>query len=103
MQDARRDAKFLSEFSKRASEKPGLNLAQTNSNLRDLVKKRRVGSQKLTKAAALLLMTPDPITDLAAVPLLVAARMCKKTSDYEQLFEHANKVSTLLASELSYF
>jgi hypothetical protein len=50
-------------------------LHETNSTVKDLVKERRDTGKKLLTLGAALLIMPDPITDAAAVPVLIAGKV----------------------------
>lgn len=81
-----------------------LELGKANGNIRKFVTKRREGGDTLVKAAAILLICPDPVTDAAGLALLAAAKVksSKKSSDLERVYESVNKISTSLSSgELS--
>jgi hypothetical protein len=101
----RKDSKFLREYCPildlRNKERV-IDLKKTNEKLRSLVTQKRTGGQRLTQAAAVLLITPDPITDLAAVPVLAAAQIVKmrskKQSDVQRMMEGANRDITSLFS-----
>ncbi len=101
----KKDARFLREYAGIASERGQyLDLGKTNSVIRDLVRKKGEGGDKLVKAAAILLICPDPITGAAALPLLAAAKIksSKKSSDLSRIYESVNKIATSLSSgELS--
>jgi hypothetical protein len=93
----RGDSVFLSGYSKtlvdRAKFKKLLDLKKTNSELKELARARRLGGERLTAAAAVLLITPDPITSAASLPLFAAAQIMKtrrKSSDIGRVFEKVN-------------
>jgi hypothetical protein len=93
----RRDSAFLSEYSKalveRSKMRKLLDLKKTNNELRQLTKQRRLGGERLTAAAAVLLLTPDPVTSAASIPMFAIAQLMKskkKASDLSKVFETAN-------------
>ena len=101
-QRAKKDAKFLKEYSDIAKERSrALELGKANGEIHKLVKKRGEGGDRLTKAAAILLICPDPITGAAALPLLAAAKIkrSKKSSDLSRVYESINNISTSLSSD----
>jgi hypothetical protein len=107
----RKESKFLREYCpilESRSKERAINLKKTNENLRSLVAKKRTGGQRLTQAAAVLLITPDPVTDLAALPVLAAAQIVKmrskKQSDMQRMMEGVTSdiASLFSLTELSY-
>ncbi len=78
-----------------------LELAKANKEIRQFSKKRREGGDTLVKAAAILLICPDPVTGAAALPLLAAAKIksSKKSSDLQRVYESANKIITSISSD----
>jgi hypothetical protein len=101
----RGDSEFLSGYSKdlaeRAKFRKILDLKKTNNELRQLAKSRRLGGERLTATAAVLLLTPDPVTSLASLPMFAAAQLLKtrkKQSDLGRVFEKAsNEIKALSA------
>lgn len=98
-QRLRNDSRFLREYGSYLDSKSKervLDLKKTNQSLRSFVIEKKTGGQRLTQAAAILLLTPDPITDAAAVPVLVAAQVVKmrskKQSDMQRVLESANEI-----------
>lgn len=81
----RNDARLLNvcaNFAKDRANSPRLlELKKTNNLLKTFVVEKRTGGQRLTQIAALLLLTPDPITDAAAIPVLMAAGIVKMRSE----------------------
>ena len=101
LQRAKKDARFLREYSEIASERSqSLELGKANSEIHDLVRKKGEGGDKLVKAAAILLICPDPITGAAALPLLAAAKIksSKKSSDLSRVYESINNLATSISS-----
>jgi hypothetical protein len=101
----RRDSGLLREFGELQKETRRdriLELKKTNETLKSLVIEKKSGGQRLTQAAALLLLAPDPITDAAAVPVLVAAQVMKmkskKQSDLQRVLEGAHRSMSDLSS-----
>lgn len=103
---ARNDARLIKEFVKGVKSKPDssriLELKKTNKILKSFVVEKRSGGQKLTQLAALLLITPDPVTDAAALPVLLAAGIAKmrskKQNDIQRIVEGAGSSLTSLFS-----
>jgi hypothetical protein len=107
---ARNDARFLrnySDFLDRKSRERLIELRNTNDLLRSFVSKKRTGGETLTKAAAILLITPDPVTGMAALPVFLAGQAMKmrgkKRSELERIFEAANSDITSLLSSAQLF
>jgi hypothetical protein len=101
MQKAKKDVSFLNEYSKIAKERvSNLELGKVNSELHQLVKKKGEGGDKLVKAAAILLICPDPVTGAAALPLLAAAKIksARKSSDLSRVYEGINKIASSFSS-----
>ena len=106
----RKDSHFLKRYgnviSSSAQERT-LELKRTNAALKSLVKQKKIGGDKLAKAGAVLLLTPDPVTGLASVPFLLASRAVKtrssKKSDLERVFESATNDLNCLFSSASTF
>lgn len=102
---AKKDAKFLKEYSNIVAQRAQpLELGKVNREIRQFTKKKREGGDTLVKAAAILLICPDPATDAAGLALLAAAKIksSKKSSDLERVYESANKIITSISSgELS--
>jgi hypothetical protein len=105
LERVRKDSKFLREFAgylDSKSKERVIELEKSNEILKSLVTQKRSGGQRLTQAAALLLLTPDPITDAAAIPVLLAAQVVKmrskKQSDMQRILEGARKEITTLFS-----
>jgi hypothetical protein len=100
----RDDSAFVSEYSKelleRAKIKKLLDLKRTNNELRQLAKSRRLGGERLTAAAAVMFLTPDPLTTMASLPMFAAAQLMKsrkKSSDLGRVFEKAREELTALS------
>ncbi len=107
----RKDARLLRDYGNHIETKNRerfVELRKTNNTLRSLVTEKRTGGQKLTQAAAVLLLAPDPITGAAALPVLLAAQIKKmkseKRSDLQRILDGANEnfTSLLSSAELSY-
>ncbi|MHB8565955.1 MAG: hypothetical protein ACYC7D_03055 [Nitrososphaerales archaeon] len=97
----RREAVFLNEFGKRVEDSSKtLNLAETNSNLKGLVRERKNYGDSLLKAGAILLIIPDPITDAAAVPVLAAGKILssRQSSALKDIYTDLSKALTSLSS-----
>jgi hypothetical protein len=77
-------------------------LKKANENLRSFVTEKRTGGQRLTQAAAVLFITPDPITGLAGIPVLAAAQIVKmkskKQSEMQRVMDGVNREITSLFS-----
>jgi hypothetical protein len=76
LQTARRNASLITDATSLLKERtmpPSLH--ETNRVVKDLVKERRDSSKKLLTLGAALLIMPDPITDVAAVPVLVTGKV----------------------------
>ncbi len=110
LERVRKDSRFLREFASYLDSKSKdriIRLQKSNEILKSLVTQKRSGGQRLTQAAALLLITPDPITDAAAIPVLLAAQVVKmrskKQSDMQRILEEArNEITSLFSlAELS--
>jgi len=78
-----------------------LSLRETNDTVKGLVKERRDTSKKLLTLGAALLIMPDPITDAAAVPVLIAGKVmqsrysiCTKNV-YDEMRQTLNQISSL--------
>ncbi len=108
----RSQARFINGYSRFLDSKGRerlLELKKTNAMLRSFVMQKRTGGLKLTQAAAVLLTIPDPVTDVAAIPVLIAAQIMKmkskKRSEIQRILEGVNSNFTSLFSlaELSSF
>ncbi len=83
-----------------------LDLKKTNNELRQLAKERRLGGERMTAAATVMFLTPDPATTLASLPMFAAAQLLKsrkKVSDLGRVFESANNEIKALSSLSSIF
>jgi len=105
LRNLRNDARFLRGYSRYLNSKSYeryLELKKTNDILRSLSRQKRSGGQRLTQAAAILLAIPDPVTDFAAVPVLIGAQVMKmrskKESELQSITSGARTCLTLLAS-----
>lgn len=101
----RKDAKFLNNYSSLVSKCNSirfLDLKKTNKILRSLIAEKRQGGERLTRAGAILLIAPDPITGAAALPVLALAQILKfkneKKNDMRRVLDRVNSDLTLLFS-----
>ena len=102
LSSARRNFTLVQEATKLLSErtKPP-SLSETNRKLKDVVKHRSNPAKKLFALGTALLIMPDPITDAAAVPVLIAAKVfqSKQSSNvkdvYTELRQAMNSISSL--------
>lgn len=88
-------------LSERAKTKKLLDLKKTNNELKQLTKQRRLGGERVTALAAMLLLTPDPVTSLASLPMFAVAQMMKsrrKSSDLGRVLDNARSEITGLNS-----
>jgi len=71
-----------------------------NSQLKDLVKTRRDTSKKLLTLGAALLIMPDPITDAAAVPVLIAGKVmqARQSINIKKVYEELNSSLSQISS-----
>ena len=75
-------------------------LADTNSSLKGLVKNRPDHSKKLLALGTALLIAPDPITDAAAVPVLIAGKLLQRrqASSLKHVYEELHHTLSSLSS-----
>jgi len=98
----RRNVSLIKEATSLVSQRqPPPSFHETNAKLKGLVKERKdVGKKLLTLGAALLIM-PDPITDVAAVPVLVAGKVMQSRHSigvknvYDEMRQTLNQISSL--------
>jgi hypothetical protein len=72
----------------------------TRSSIKDLTKKRSdMGKKLLTLGAALLIM-PDPITDAAAIPVLIAGKVLqsRQASNVKNVYDEMRQSLSSLSS-----
>jgi hypothetical protein len=102
---ARKDAVFLRDFGQDIRELSKTRLASNKDALKSLLHAKATGSPRLTKLGLALLLTPDPITSAAAVPVLIAGRIVgrRKTSDIQRIIEEANMMVSSVSRALSCF
>ena len=80
---------------------PPPSLKETNSSLKDLVKKRGDTGKKLLALGTALLIMPDPITDAAAIPVLIAGKVLQSRQGsnlknvYDEMRQTLNSISAL--------
>ncbi len=73
---------------------------ETNTTVKDLVKQRKDTGKKLLTLGAALLIMPDPITDAAAVPVLIAGKMMQSRQAisvknvYDEMRNTLNQISS---------
>jgi hypothetical protein len=79
-------------------------LSETNSKLKDVVKQRSNPSKKLLALGTALLIMHDPITDAAAVPVLIAGKIfqSRQSSNIKDVYEELGR-SLAAISSLSSF
>jgi len=97
---ARRNVSLIKETTSLLKDRnPPPSLRETNGSLKDLTKERRDTSKKLLTLGAALLIIPDPITDIAAVPVLIAGKVMQSRASIGVKNVHAELRETL--SQLS--
>lgn len=73
----------------------------TNSVVKDLVKERKNTGKKLLTLGTALLIMPDPITDAAAVPVLIAGKVMQARQSigvknvYEEMRQTLSQISSI--------
>ena len=73
---ARRNASLIKAASGLLAERgPPPSFHETNAAVKDLVKKRTDHGKKLLTLGTALLIMPDPVSDMAAVPVLIAGKV----------------------------
>ncbi len=73
---ARRNASLIKAATGLLSERESPpSFIETNKAVKGLVKKRTDHGKKLLTLGAALLIMPDPVTDMAAVPVLIAGKV----------------------------
>ena len=101
VETARRNASLIKETTTLLKERqlpPSLH--ETKAIVKDLVKDRKDSSKKLLALGAALLIMPDPITDVAAVPVLVAGKVMQSRhainvkNVYEEMRQTLNQLSS---------
>jgi hypothetical protein len=100
-QAARRNASLIKEAASLISERDlPPSFQKTNSAVKDLVKERKDHGKKLLTLGAALLIMPDPITDAAAVPVLVAGKIMQSRHSisvknvYDEMRQTLNQISS---------
>ena len=98
---ARRNASLIKAASGLLSERelpPSFH--ETNTVVKDLVKKRADHGKKLLTLGAALLIMPDPVTDMAAVPVLIAGKVLQAKhaigvkNVYDEMRHSLNQISS---------
>src|SRR5579875_232983 len=91
---ARREARFLREFSERVQDSAfPLRVKETSESLKGLTRQRRNYGDSLIKAGVALLVIPDPITDAAAIPVLAAGKLLssRQSSNLKDVYNNLSK------------
>ena len=102
LENMKRNAFLIREATSEISQRQALpSLRETNHDLRELVKERPNNGKKLLALGAALLIAPDPITDVAAVPVLIAGKVMQSRhaigikTVYDEMRETLNQVSSI--------
>ena len=74
---------------------PTPNLHETARVVKDVVRERRDPSKKLLTLGAALLIMPDPFTDMAAVPVLIAGKVMQSRASINVKNVHDEMRQTL--------
>ena len=97
---ARRNVSLIKDATSLLNDRnPPPSLRETNASLKDITKERHDTSRKLLTLGAALLIVPDPITDMAAVPVLIAGKVMQSRASIGVKNVHAELRETL--SQLS--
>ena len=98
---ARRNTSLIKDATSLLAErKPPPSFHETNAAVKDLVKERKDNGKKLMTLGAALLIMPDPVTDVAAVPVLVAGKVLQSRHSicvknvYDELRETLKQISS---------
>jgi hypothetical protein len=101
LENVRKSAVLVKDASSLIAErKPPSSLRESNALVKDLVKERRDTGKKLLTLGAALLIMPDPITDAAAVPVLIAGKVMQKRQSigvknvYDEMRQTLNQISS---------
>jgi hypothetical protein len=101
LETARRDASLIKDATSLLKERTlPPSLRETNQRVKDLTKERRDSSKKFLTLGAALLIMPDPITDMAAVPVLIAGKVMQSRATinvknvYSELRQTLNQLSS---------
>jgi hypothetical protein len=98
---ARKDAAFMKELAERIQSRPrSLDTSRTSDSLKDIVRERRNSGKNLMRLGAALLIIPDPITDVAAVPVLIVGKVvsARETVNIKGVYEEVRKTLSCLSS-----
>lgn len=102
LENSRRNAFLIKEATAELSHRQAPpSLKETNHNLKDLVKDRPDNGKKLLALGTALLIAPDPITDVAAVPVLIAGKAMQARhaigvkNVYEEMRHTLNQISSI--------
>jgi hypothetical protein len=73
---------------------------ETNSTLKSLVKSHSTTGKKLLALGTALLIMPDPITDAAAVPVLIAGKFLqsRQSANIKDVFDEARNALAAISS-----
>ncbi len=104
LEAARRNASLIKDATSLLHERtlpPSLH--ETNRAMKDLTKERRDTSKKLLTLGAALLIMPDPITDVAAVPVLIAGKVmqARATINVKNVYSEMRQTLNQLSSACS--
>ena len=101
LEPARKNASLVKTATSLLSERQRMpSLAKTNSTLTGLVKNRTDHGKKLLALGTALLIAPDPITDAAAVPVLIAGKLMQRrhSSNLKNVYEEMHQTLSSLSS-----
>ena len=78
-------------------------LSETNKLVREIVKERSNPGKKMMKLGTALLIMPDPITDVAAVPMLILgqALSSNRGTNVSGVYEELRQSLKLISSTWS--
>jgi hypothetical protein len=98
---ARRETAFLREVAGLVGSRPkSMGTSETTESLRDVLRERKNSGKNLMKLGAALLLMPDPITDVAAVPVLIAGKMvsARESVNIKGVYDEVRQTLSCLSS-----
>ena len=101
LEPMKKDARLIKNATGLLSERPlPPSLKSTTASLKGLTKKRSDHGKKLLALGTALLIAPDPITDAAAIPVLIAGKMLERrqTVNLKNVYEEMGRTLSSLSS-----
>ncbi|MGI0092093.1 MAG: hypothetical protein ACREBS_10320, partial [Nitrososphaerales archaeon] len=101
MAATKKDAKLIGEGVKIISSRPNQpKMSEANKAIRDVVRKRSNAGKNMLRLGTALLITPDPVTSAAAIPLLVGGKIlhARKDANVNEVYEELRKALKAISS-----